>query len=62
MWVFKACIAVGDYVIACPGMQGRAARKTRVRRPQEPDMTQRTFGQKFDFMKSHDPNNVSTAK
>ena len=40
-------MAVGDYVIACVGIHGKAARKTRVRGPQEPDTTQHTSGQKL---------------
>ena len=40
-------MAVGDYTIACLGMHGKAARKTRVRSPQEPDTTQHTPGQKL---------------
>ena len=55
-------MAVGDYTIACLGMHGKAARKTRVRTPQEPDTTQHTSGQKFVFTKSHDSNKVSIAK
>ena len=57
-----AFMAVGDYVIACPGMHGKAARKTRVRSPQEPDTTQHTSGQKLVFTKSHDPSNISMEK
>ena len=53
---------VGDYVIACPGMHGKAIRKTSVRNPQEPDTTQHTSGQKLAFKKSYDPNNVTIAK
>ena len=55
-------MAVGDYAIACPSMHGKAARKTRVRNPQEPDTTQYTSVQKLVFTKSHDPNNVGTVK
>ena len=40
-------MAVGDYTIACLGMHGKAARKTRVRSSQEPDTTQHTPGQKL---------------
>ena len=45
-----------NYMIATPGMRGRAARKARVRSLQEPDTTQHTFGQKSVFTKSHDVN------
>ena len=38
-------MAVGDFTIACFRMHGRAARKTLVRNPQEPDTTQHTSGQ-----------------
>ena len=55
-------MAVGDYVIACLGMHGKATRKTQVRSPQEPDTMQHTSGQKLVFTKSHDSNNVSIAK
>ena len=55
-------MAVGDNAIACPGMHGKAARKTRARSPQEPDKTQHTSGRKLVFTKSHDLNNASIAK
>ena len=56
-------MAGGDYyTIACLAMHGKAARKTQVRSPQEPDITQHTSGQKLVFTKSHDSNNVSIAK
>ena len=55
-------MAVGDYPIACLAMHGKAARKTQVRSPQEPDTTQHTSGQKLVFTKIHDSNNVSIAK
>ena len=55
-------MAGGDYAIACLGMHGKAARKTRIRSLQEPDTTQHTSGKKLVFTKSHDPNNVSIAK
>ena len=54
-------MVVDDDAIASPGIHGKAARKTRVRSPQEPDTTQHTSGQKLVFTKSHDPSNVSIA-
>ena len=55
-------MAVGNYVIACPGMRERAAQKTWVQSPQESDTMQHISGQKLVFTKSHDPNNVGIAK
>ena len=40
-------MAVGGYTIACLGMHGRAAQKTRVQSPQEQDTMQHTSGQKL---------------
>ena len=55
-------MAVRDYMTASPGMRGRAAQKTWVRIPQEPDMKQHISRQKSVFTKGHDPNNVGAAK
>ena len=55
-------MAAREYMSASPGARGRAARKARVRILQEPDTTQHSSGQKSDFTKGHDLNNVSTAK
>ena len=51
MCFFKAIMAGGDYAIACLGMHGKAARKTRIRSLQEPDTTQHTSGEKVGFHK-----------
>ena len=42
-------MAVGDYVIACPGVHRIAAPKTWVRSPQEPDTTQLVPPAKISF-------------
>ena len=55
-------MAVSDYPIACLGMHGKAARRTRDQSPLELHTTQHTSGQKLVFTKSHGPNNVSIAK
>ena len=55
-------MAVSDYAVACLSMHGKAARKTGVQSPPEPDATQHTSREMLVFTKSHNPNNVSIAK